>query len=272
MITTIFYIPVQFTKFIALPVRQSLFYCLLLLSFSLNTSNVTGQNHEEFSYTMKFNGKSTANSILKFSQTDSATVEITWLLKSKAVYKLFFPVDNVYQSFVNISTGLPEALYKNIKQKNITQSWRTVYNRDLLTAVTDNGMQWPIQNGCLDLLSLIWTVRNNNPAPGDSLCYLLDIESHLWRLTGRIVPAAAGHDTKPLKCDRQVEFTFTAAQPVIRRAWKTDLLTNRISRADTKLTLCFSAPPDNIPVCLKFVNSENTVEMLLDKIISSKTP
>ncbi len=232
---------------------------------------VDGQINEEYAYTMKFNGKSTANSILKFKQTDPATMEITWLLKAKAVYKLIFSVDNVYQSFVNISTGLPEALYKNIKQKNISQSWRTVYNRDLLTAATDNGQQWPIQKGSLDILSLIWALRNGNPAPGDSLCYLLDIESHLWRLTGRVVPAA-GHETKPLKGDRQVEFTFAPAQPVSRRAWKTDLLTNRISRADTKLTISFSTSPDNVPVYLKFVNSDNTVEMLLDKIISTKTP
>ncbi len=247
------------------------FLCLVFMSSALALSAPSGAPvNEIFTYTMKFNGKSTANSTLQFTHSDSTRLEICWLLKSKTIFKLLFSVDNRYHSFVNTETGLPAKVFKNIKQKNITQAWQTSYNREQSVAVTDNGLQWPVQNDCLDILSLIWTLRHGHLTPGDSLAYLIDIESHVWRLEGIVTAAESGHNSRQVTCNCQVEFSFSPALPIVKRTWKTDLLTNRISRADTRLTICFGPPPANVPVYLKFINSENTVEMLLDKLSPQK--
>lgn len=247
------------------------FLTCVTISFSMPYISC-GKDYKEYIYTMKFNGLSTATSTLIFNQLDSTTLELSWLLKSKTAYKIFFSVDNRYQSFVNIKTGLPEKLYKNIRQKNIKQSWQTIYNREQLFAGTDNGMQWPIQEGCLDILSLIWSLRSREITPGDTLAYLLDIESHLWKLQGTVSAAKTEYDSPAVPCYRLVEFAFSPSLPIVKRAWKTDLLTNRISREDTKLTICFGATPDNILVYLKFATADNTVEMQLDKNSSQKAP
>ncbi|MBN2413851.1 DUF3108 domain-containing protein [candidate division KSB1 bacterium] len=222
-------------------------------------------NGETLKYNMKFNGMSTAQSILYAESEDPPFLEINWDLHSKTVYKLLFYVDNHYYAKVDMNIWLPVKLAKKVKQKNIKQSFETVYDRKRLIAQTDNGLQWPIKNNCMDLFSMLYHLRTRELAPGDSLIYILDIESHVWKLTGKV---REGEKVKGPFQDlniRQVDFSFTPELPVKDRTWKTDLFTNRISQPDTKLTVCLGPPPEKLPVFLKFETKKTSVEMLLDE-------
>ena len=235
-----------------------------LASQSPNTSSRPFDG-EILKFNMKFNGFSTANSIFHTELSDSLFLKLNWDIRSKTVYKLFFYVNNQYFTFVDIKSWLPVKQFKKINQKNITQSFETVFDRENLIAKTDNGLQWPIKKNCLDLLSMLYHIRTRELAPGDSLCYILDIESHIWKITGIVHEGDKIEGSYQELKTLQIDFSFTPELPVIKRKWKTDLLTNRISRPNTKLTICLGPPPESLPVFLKFETTETSVEMLLDK-------
>ncbi len=222
-------------------------------------------NGETLKYNMKFNGMSTAQSILCAEMTVPPFLEINWDLRSKAIYKLLFYVDNHYYSKVDTNAWLPVTLTKEINQKNIKQSFETVYDREKLIAQTGNGLLWPIKNNCMDIFSMLYHLRTMDLSPGDSLIYILDIESHVWKLTGTIREGEKINGPFQELRIRQVDFSFTPGLPVKDRTWKTDLFTNRISQPGTKLTVCLGPPPEKLPVFLKFETNKTSVEMLLDK-------
>jgi len=229
-------------------------------------------NGEILKYNMKFNGLSTAQSIFYTELIDSTLLKINWNLRSKSIFNFLFYVNNHYSSVVDIKSWLPIKLYKKINQKNIKQHFETVFDRKNSIAKTDNGLQWPVKKNCNDILALLYQIRTRKLAPGDTLSYILDIESHVWKVKGAV------HKGEKIKGPfqeldiRQINFVFTPELPIIKRKWKTDLFTNRISNPNTKLTICLGPPPENLPVYIKFGSKDTSVEMLLKNVSLKKLP
>ena len=207
--------------------------------------------NEHLHYDVKFNGLETASSQLECTAPDSEHILITWSLKSRSLYRMFFHVNNEYQTLVDVKTWLPDWVSKEVKQKNINQKMKTSYDRQNLTAVTDNGLQWPVTDHCMDLLSMLYNTRLQLIENVDSLNYIIDLESHIWQINGKV--------------DDKVVYTFSPALPIVDRSWKTDLMTNRISRPTTILTVQFGPSPEYLPEQLLFDNGDSTVEMRLKK-------
>ncbi len=211
--------------------------------------------NETLNYSVKFNGLATAHSSLTCEQSDSSTIEIQWKLKSKRAFRFIFYVDNIYTSRINLNTWQTLSFTKDVKQKNIKQTVTTRYNRNETIAYTDNALQWPAPASSMDILSLLYHLRLQDLNAGDSLNYIIDLESHIWNITGTV----ADHDNL-----KTVNLEFSPSMPIVERAWKTDLMTNRISKALTKLTIQFGPDPQNVPNKIKFENDQSTVEMDLD--------
>ena len=142
--------------------------------------------NETLEYSVSFNGLNTARSTLSCVQADSDHIRIIWTLKSKKAFHLFFHVDNRYQSLTDTRTWLTETFSKETKQKNITQAFTTHYDREKNIACTDNGLQWPVKKECTDLLSMLYHLRLTDYANTDSVTCTIDIESHVWQVTGRV--------------------------------------------------------------------------------------
>ncbi len=210
---------------------------------------------ETLNYSVKFNGLATAHSSLTCEQSDSNDIQFQWKLKSKKAFRFVFYVDNIYTSRVNTQTWQTLSFTKDIKQKNIKQKVTTLYKRDENIAYTDNDLQWPAPEKSMDILSLLYHLRLQDLNAGDSLNYIIDLESHIWNITGTV----ADQDNV-----KTVNLEFSPSMPIVERAWKTDLMTNRISKALTKLTIQFGPAPLNVPNKIKFENDQSTVEMDLD--------
>ena len=225
---------------------------------------------EILTFNMKFSGFSTATSKFYTELNDPRYFGINWDLRSKTIYKLLFNVNNHYFTLIDLNNRLPVKQYKKIEQKNINQSFETVFDREKSIAKTDNGLQWPITKNCMDLLSMLYHIRSIDLAPGDSLSYTLDIESHIWRISGLVREGDKIDGPFQELITRQIVFSFAPELPVLKRKWKTDLLTNRISRPDTRLTISLGPRPESLPIYLKFETSDTSVEMLLENYFLEK--
>ncbi|HQG45351.1 MAG TPA: hypothetical protein PLG50_06810, partial [bacterium] len=64
---------------------------------------------------------------------------------------------------------------------------------------------------------------------------------------------------------RQVVLRFSRRGGAAARAWKTDLLTNRIVRPEGLLTVYLGPPPANLPLLLQFGPSDQRVIMRLKR-------
>lgn len=85
--------------------------------------------------------------------------------------KAFFKVEDLYESFININTGLPSFYVRNVKEGGYTQHFETVFNHDNNTLIlTDkktpaNGSKViKSVKGVQDMLSCFYYLRSKSPA------------------------------------------------------------------------------------------------------------
>lgn len=85
--------------------------------------------------------------------------------------KAFFKVKDVYESFIDIKTGLPSYYVRNVREGNYTQHYQTVFNHDDNTLIlTDkktpsNGSKIiKVPDGIQDMLSAFYYLREKNPS------------------------------------------------------------------------------------------------------------
>ena len=85
--------------------------------------------------------------------------------------KAFFKVEDLYESFININTGLPSFYVRNVKEGGYTQHFETVFNHDNNTLIlTDkktpaNGSKViKSVKGVHDMLSCFYYLRSKSPA------------------------------------------------------------------------------------------------------------
>ena len=121
-----------------------------------------------------------------------------------------FPIHNRYQVWIDTRTQLPLRSAKQIEQKNISQKLEIHYDHERNEAKTDRGDTWPIRSGCQTLFSIFPYLRTLSIERGDSLAFTLEIESHLWLLTGHAETDQLSDNTEPLML---LSFHFEQAGP-----------------------------------------------------------
>ena len=216
--------------------------------------------NERLEYDLFYKGMNAATSQLWF-EADSDYVAIIWQAKTKPLAGLLFKINNRYETIVNLNGRLVQA-NKTVHQKNISESWQIVYRWDDLVAHTEPNGDWPILPGCQNILSMLYDVRCQNLTHGDSIDYLIDVESQIWRLLGIVQDQL---DSDGNLAEQDIVFSFQPAMPILKRAWKTDLLTNRLARQSSTLVFRFGPEPARLPLSIKFGDKSDRVEMRLKK-------
>ncbi|MBD3383676.1 DUF3108 domain-containing protein [candidate division KSB1 bacterium] len=250
---------------------------LLFLSFFILTAitAVHGQlgcqktnqfTREKLHYTLKYGPVGSASACLTAEQTtgNDSLLVISCQMKTSPLTSLLFHIDNLYQSWLNIETGMPLKTKKMINQTNIRQQFTTIYHYDSLQAHTSDDKSWPILSGCLDLFGFIYHLRCTNRIKRSHGKVLIDLESHLWSVEVESAPAIDRFKKfKTIKMDRIVA-TLKPAGQIIPRAWKTDLLFNRLSKKGAKLVVYLGPPPRRIPYVMEFGSEKEMIRMQLN--------
>ncbi|SDE01946.1 DUF3108 domain-containing protein [Riemerella columbipharyngis] len=116
----------------------------------------------------------------------------------------FFKVKDLYESFINIKTGLPSYYIRNVKEGNYTQHLETVFNHDNNTLIlSDKKNNTPPKmiktvSGVQDMLSAFYYLRslnNKNLNIGSVIKINVWIDDNLFPFQLRVV----GKDVKSTK-------------------------------------------------------------------------
>ncbi|MDZ7315858.1 MAG: DUF3108 domain-containing protein [candidate division KSB1 bacterium] len=211
--------------------------------------------NERLSYVMYYKGLPTARALISLKQQNGRYIaELT--VRTRPMFDSLFKINNIYRTVFD-----REGLYrvdKRIDQKNIRQDLVIDYDRTALRAQADNGISWPIQPQCTQLLAMLYELRGRNPQAGEKLSFLLDVESQLWRIE-------AVTEQSSRKGERLFVFDFTAAAPPQPRPWRTDLLTNRLAGPQSRLLIRLGPPPQNLPILISFGGPDGRVDMKLER-------
>ncbi|GEM_PF-475787 len=216
---------------------------------------------ETAEYTLAFKGLGAAQASIRFYPGDPQRIEAR--IDTRSLTSLIFSVHNTYQSRIDPSSGLPLAVKKNIDQSNIRQQLSIRYDRSENTAESSTPASWSILPGAMDLFTMLFQLRRLSLFPGAQVAFPLDIESQAWLASGQVEEGAEMESPCGRLKTRRIILHFSRMDQGSSRAWKTDLLTNRIARPDGMLTLFLGPPPEEIPLLIQFGPPGQQVTMRL---------
>jgi hypothetical protein len=188
-------------------------------------------------------------------------LEIELVITTDHLTGLLFRVKNRYFSQVDLRTWLTERTSKTIDQSNIRQDFTTFFSREDNFARTSDGKNWPILNGSMDILCMLYKLRDMNLLERDTLNLILDIESHPIVARGIVTyadPVSGPYEELPVS---RVDLCMEKGGR--SREWKTDLLNNRLSLEGAQLEVFLGPEPQRLPLLIRFGRKKNMVTMRL---------
>lgn len=213
--------------------------------------------NERLNFEMVFKGLDAVNAEMWLEHNDSTTM-LHWRLDTKPVVQFLFRVNNSYLVILDANGRMIETR-KTVNQKNIQQDWTIKYDFDAKRAFSNHDFDWPIVDNCMNVLALLYDMRTRNIVNGDSLNYILDIESQIWQVDG--VVQSVMEDGNFIA--HEIVYSFSPALDIFERAWKTDIVTNRMGRHNSTLTIRLGPAPDFKPLLVRFGNKKTEIEMRL---------
>lgn len=222
---------------------------------------LSGLQAEQARYDLTFKGIGAAEATIVYQPGSPG--RITARIDTKRLTGLIFSIHNLYQVEVDTASGLPVRMHKSVHQSNIDQELRVIWDQSERRAHSSHGATWPVQPGALELFSMLFRLRQLSPQPGDSLTLPLDIESQSWMARGTVRRGEDFNGPLGRMETRRLTLFFHSDSSVAARAWKTDLLTNRIARPEGELTIHLGPPPANLPLLLHFGPAGSRVTMRL---------
>jgi hypothetical protein len=235
---------------------------IYLLSINLNMSLAQSLT-KKLNYKIKFNGIHSASAQTEISSPfmgNTNVIRITWNMKSKSIFRMLFHVNNSYTSILDVLSKKVLETQKQIDQKNIKHLFNIAYNWNKNKAEANNGVIWAVPPQTLDIFSLIYLLQITDLPVGTGCHFTIDFESWLFDVSGKVIEPLSDKQ----KGQRLIVLNFNAIDPLKPRTWKTDLLTNRLGKPGTVLSVSYTPQPDSVPLLIKFTKDNSTVEMQLD--------
>ncbi len=232
-----------------------LIFIFCFIGFKTCALDLADLKNEQLTYDVMYKGLNVANARMWIEENDS-TITLNWTVDTKGLAQILFHVNNVYQVELDSNGRLLQAR-KLIDQKNIQQTWTIQYDWMSSLAKANQGFAWPVVHDCSNLLAMLYEIRSRPLVAGDSLNYVLDIESQIWHLTGLV----SSFDVGNLQ-GSEIVFSFSPALDIVERAWKTDIITNRMGGHNSRLVIRLG--PQQRPLLVQFGNDNTVIEMILN--------
>lgn len=146
-----------------------------LLSFAFSFSQMDNiSSGEQLNYRIHYGFLNAGTATLTSLKTNYQGVPhfyVKGIGKTTGAVRAFFKVDDDYESFINITTGLPSFYIRNVQEGNYTQHFESVFNHDNQTVIlTDkktpaNGSKIiKTAKGVQDMLSSFYYLRSLDPS------------------------------------------------------------------------------------------------------------
>ena len=186
---------------------------------------------------------------------------LTVFAKATPTAKKFFPVDNRYALQFNKANFLPDFIKKQIDQKNVHYTRMQKFDHLHKFVTIDSTYRYEIPEKCFDYFSLLYFLRFGDVH--DSAEVFLDGEAIVSKVFVTVSP-----DTHVVSVPAG---DFQAYQMRIhiskndkkKRPWKTDLLTNRLTKPGSDITIFFSADSRRLPLKVIYRNSWTRTQLQL---------
>lgn len=231
-------------------------------SAAARAAQPASSEHERLAYKMHYGSFQVGSFRTEVLPGESGGLTLKATMQTSSRYRRFFWVDNVYVAHLDPELLL-RRLVKEIRQKNLSHTMDITFDQGAGMARTADGRTWEAPAGTRDILSLAYHLRTFPLAPKEKRTYTLDGEGLTWEVTvERIgqeeVETAAG------KCRADKVLLRTKSPPARWRAWKTDILTNRLSGMGSGVVIWFSTAGTRVPVQMLFPASPFDLRMSLE--------
>lgn len=225
--------------------------------------------NERLNYRLKYmNMKSGVMNFQILERTSIDSLEVYHLqvhAKTRGVFSSLFKVDNTYQSYFSTKTFLPRCVKKQIRQKNIENSIQILYNQDTHIASINDSTSWEIPQATYGFFSMFYLLRNHDFIQNDTLTFYLDSENQPSKVIAYLVKKEKISIKTGTYNALKLRLSFIPLSEK-RRIWKTDLLTNRLAKPNSVMTMWISGDRAHIPLKVQFHQKPFDIKMVLDRI------
>lgn len=126
------------------------------------------KNGEKLTYRIHYGFLNAGNATLTANQVNyknAPHLRVTGVGKSTGAVRAFFKVDDVYESYINIATGLPSHYVRNVSEGGYRRYFETEFNHDNLSLVLTNKLDKTSKNfktmkGIQDMISAFYYLRS----------------------------------------------------------------------------------------------------------------
>lgn len=145
---------------------------ILLLFLSLSTILLSQMNHinsgEKLTYRIHYGFINAGNAELTTKETNykgEPHYHMVGKGSTSGVVNTFFKVRDIYESYINISTGLPSFYIRNIHEGSYRRHYETTFNHNQKTLILNNKLKKETRRfntveGLQDMLSAFYYLRN----------------------------------------------------------------------------------------------------------------
>ncbi|MBC7188450.1 MAG: DUF3108 domain-containing protein [Calditrichaeota bacterium] len=232
-------------------------------SAAAGAAQPASSEHERLTYKMHYGSFNAGTFRTEVLPGENGALTLKATMQTTSLYRKFFWVDNVYEAYLDAELVL-RRLVKQIRQKNLSHTMDIAFDQEAGMARTADGRTWEAPAGTRDILSLVYHLRTFPLAPKEKRTYTLDGEGLTWevsveRIGQEEVETAAG------TCRADKVLLRTKSPSSRWRAWKTDILTNRLSGMGSGVLIWFSTAGTRVPVQMLFPASPFDLRMSLER-------
>jgi hypothetical protein len=218
---------------------------------------------ESYTYKLTYLGIPAVNIVLSVPDTTQLNGRSAYRIVARArtntFFSVFYTLDNRYETFVNVETGLPERFVKDIIQKTSKQKGSATYDQEKRTAYYEGGkfdssFSVGVQERTHNFFSMIYALRTQPLHVGQTLNFNLDVETEPWRAEVQVAAKekieAAGKEREAFR----VIFKFVPLKEEFPRR-HTDIVTRRIATSRSRLTFWIGAETPHPFLKIEFILS-----------------
>lgn len=250
---------------------KKLFVFFGILFFSFATSQINYINSgEQLSYRIHYgflNAGTATLTTLKTNYLGEPHFYVKGVGKTTGAVKAFFKVEDNYESFININSGLPSYYVRNVKEGGYTQHYQSVFNHKNQTVIlTDkknpaNGSKvLKTVKGVQDILSAFYYLRGLDPA---ELKVGSIIKMNIW-IDDEIFPFQL-----KVTGTENVKTKFGSINSLIISP---SVISGRVFKTDESLTLWVTNDKNHLPVAIKAELAVGSLKADIESFSNVKYP
>ena len=243
-----------------------LFFLTISVMIFAQLDNIN--NGEKISYRLHYGFINAGTASLTTSQINykgKSHYRVTGLGRSTGAVRAFFKVDDIYESYINIATGLPSYYIRNVSEGGYRRHFETEFNHDNQSLTLTNKLDKTSKNfktmkGIQDMISSFYYLRsmdNSNFKVGSSIKMNVWIDDEAYPFMLKVV----GVEKK------QTKFGKISCLKIVPY-----VMSGRIFKSQEGVTMWVTNDANHVPVEIRADLLVGSLKASLDSISNVKYP